>query len=411
MMGQQIMRFQLTAIGLACATLLSACGGGGGEAGPRTLQTIDFKSPGTQTLPSGPKALTATASSNLPVTFTSNTPTICTVVDGKLIPVMKGECSITATQAGDPTYQPATSLQLFTILQAAKQEITFTSPGKQIINDTPPALLATSTSGLAVSLTSKTTTICTVSGTTLTLLSKGECEIVANQGGNNDYPAAAEQSVKFVIADGPPPATFASGYQSSGSHTLDAGFIDTYASDPTTKTVAADGSTFTFSMTKQSAVPNFGGFYGVRFLAPGLDRLVADADTTAGVRINGQTTMKFKIMMNPEMLTASKTKLRVWLYLGHYHKKADNSGCNVTLEREYTPTFSAPGVMQEQSLDLADFFLANRCDAVDLVAATELANYPISKIEFNVLDINNSLPNAGTTIYTTSMTMGKITFK
>ena len=413
MRGQQ-MRFQLTAVGLACAALLSACGGNDREA---VSQTIDFTSPGTQTLPSMPKALTATASSKLPVTFTSNTTAICTVAGGKLVPVKKGECSITATQAGDATYLSATSQQLFNILQGANN-ITFTSPGKLSITETPPALVATSTSGLPVRLTSKTTAICTVSGTTLTLLSTGECEIVANQDGNNDYPAAAEKSVKFVIAAWLPPVlTFVSGYQPTGTwRSLEAGFIDRYSSDMGTDTVAANGSTLTFSMAKQSNVPKFGAFYGIRFLAPGLDRLVSGANTTAGVQIAGQEELKFNIKMNPEMLTARKTKLRVWLYLGHHHLKLESwdnqyHDCNVILEREYTPTFSGPGVMQEQSLDLADFFLANPCDASGLVAATELQNYPISKIEFNVVGINDKVPNAGTNIYTTSVTMGTITFR
>ena len=421
MRGQQL-RFQLTAVGLACVTLLSACGGGGGAGGADVAatsksQTIDFTSPGTQTLPSVPVALTAMASSKLPVTFTSNTSAICTVVDGKLVPVMKGECSITATQAGDATYLSATSLQKFNIVQGAN-DITFTSPGKLALTDVPPALVATSTSGLAVSLTSKTQAICTVNGTALTLVAAGDCEIVANQGGNNAYPAAAEKSVKFVIAAWLPPLlTFVSGYQPTGTwHTLDGGFIDRYADRATTGTVAANGSTFTFSMATQSNVANFGGFYGLRILAPGLDGLVSGGNTTAGVRIVDQTAMKFNIMMNPEMLAADKTKLRVWLYLGHYHLKFDSKDnqyhdCNVILEREYTPTFSGPGVMQEQTLDLADFFLANPCDASGLVAATELESYPISKIEFNVVGINDKVPNAGTNIYTTSVTMGTITFR
>ena len=41
----------------------------------------------------------------------------------------------------------------------------------------------------------------------------------------------------------------------------------------------------------------------------------------------------------------------------------------------------------------------------------ELQSYPIGKIEFNVPEINNKVPNAGTDIYTTSVTIGKINFK
>ena len=76
-----------------------------------------------------------------------------------------------------------------------------------------------------------------------------------------------------------------------------------------------------------------------------------------------------------------------------------------------TPVFSGPGVMQEQSIDLRDFFVLDSCDMGTLVTAAELQNYPIGKIEFNVLGINDVVPNAGTNIYTTSVTMGTISFR
>jgi hypothetical protein len=38
-------------------------------------------------------------------------------------------------------------------------------------------------------------------------------------------------------------------------------------------------------------------------------------------------------------------------------------------------------------------------------------SYPIGKIEINIPDINNTVPNEGTTNYTTSVTMGTINFK
>ena len=137
------MRFQLTAVGLACVALLSACGGGNEG---KKAQFIGFVNPGTQTLPAVPKALTVTSSSNLPVTVTSETPTTCTVADGNLIPLKKGECSITALQSGDANYLPARVVHTFNILQGANN-ITFTAPADIEFAATPPALVATASSG------------------------------------------------------------------------------------------------------------------------------------------------------------------------------------------------------------------------------------------------------------------------
>jgi len=394
------MRFQLTAVGLAFVALLSACGGGNEG---RKAQFIGFTNPGEQTLPSVPKALGVTTSSNLPVTVTSDTPTICTVVDGNLIPIRKGGCSITALQAGDDNYLPARVQQAFLIVQGANK-ITFTSPGDLMIDGMPPTLVATSASGLPVSLTSNTTTICTVSGTTLTLVSGGECEIVATQDGNSDY-VAAQTSVKFNIIDGALP--FVSGY-SSGGKTKDGGVIETYNQFPTTTTLATDGSAFTFSMTQQSDVTNFNGYYGFRFNAPVPNPVPAGFEP--GVQIVDQTAMRFNIMMNPEMVAANATqpnttRLRVWLYLKH-----TNNNCNVTLEKWMTPELVA-GVLKEQSIDLSTFMVRDDCGLPNLVPATELQTYPIVKIEFNVDEVNDQVPNEGTNIYTTSLTMGSIKFK
>ena len=89
--------------------------------------------------------------SNLPVAVTSDTPTICTVVDGNVIPIKMGACSITALQVGNASYLPARVQQAFDIVQGTNK-ITFTSPGDLKIDDMPPALVATSASGLPVTL-------------------------------------------------------------------------------------------------------------------------------------------------------------------------------------------------------------------------------------------------------------------
>ena len=68
----------------------------------------------------------------------------------------------------------------------------------------PTALAAVSTSGLSVAFTTATSLICTVSGTTLTILTVGTCTINANQAGNTNFAAASQVSGSFTISKATP---------------------------------------------------------------------------------------------------------------------------------------------------------------------------------------------------------------
>jgi hypothetical protein len=68
----------------------------------------------------------------------------------------------------------------------------------------PIALAAVSTSGLSVAFTTATSLICTVSGTTVTVLTVGTCTINANQEGNTNFAAASQVSGSFTISKATP---------------------------------------------------------------------------------------------------------------------------------------------------------------------------------------------------------------
>jgi hypothetical protein len=80
-------------------------------------QTITFGPLSNQALNgSTPPALSAAATSSLAVTFTSNSPTVCTVFEVYITLLSAGTCSITANQAGNATYAAATPVtQTFTV--------------------------------------------------------------------------------------------------------------------------------------------------------------------------------------------------------------------------------------------------------------------------------------------------------
>jgi len=429
------MKSHVSVAGLACVTLLSACGGGGGSSGDGTstaatgskFQSIDFGYPGARALATDPAPLLATTTSNLAITFSSNTPDVCKVADGKLVPIKPGECSITASQAGDATYAPASSQQLFKVIKK-EQAITFESPGFQDINAQPAALAATANSGLAVSYTSTTPAVCTVSGNTLTLLSRGQCGLTASQEGDTNYAPALPQMVAFTVGDAPPPVlTFLSGYAST-SATLEGGAINTYAgsnidgwwcSDANWCGSSATADTFKFHYLIQTKDPNhvnndgwIGAYSGVTIVAAGAN-ISTTGNTTTGIKIDKQTSLKFNLGQNDEWFE-SKGGVKVTLVLGHFANKAsdNNKACNVSVNAVLMPKSAA---VQKYELQLASFIaMGEKCDLNGLVPATELATYPIVAIDFSPAGTNTSVlsTTAASPTYPTEITLsGAITLQ
>ena len=60
-------------------------------------------------------------------------------------------------------------------------------------------MTATASSGLAVSYTSLTLPVCTVSGNSVTLLNTGTCTIRASQAGNANYAAAPNLDRSLLV--------------------------------------------------------------------------------------------------------------------------------------------------------------------------------------------------------------------
>jgi hypothetical protein len=82
----------------------------------------------------------------------------------------------------------------------ASQSITFANPGTQNFGTTP-TLTATSDSGLTVTFSSGTTSVCTItSGGALAFGNTGTCTINADQSGNSAYSAATTISRSFTVA-------------------------------------------------------------------------------------------------------------------------------------------------------------------------------------------------------------------
>ncbi|CAK0739809.1 exported hypothetical protein [Gammaproteobacteria bacterium] len=136
----------------------------------------------------GTSIVVANSTANLPVSFSSTTPAICTIggPDGDTVTgVSVGNCIVAATQPGNNTYSAAprkTKTISITKLPQTVGTISF-SPTTLAVGR-PNIVSATATSGLPVTFTSGTPNICAVNGGTVTNISVGACMIIAIQSGN-----------------------------------------------------------------------------------------------------------------------------------------------------------------------------------------------------------------------------------
>lgn len=178
---------------------------------PMGNQTISFgPQPGRTYSPGGtfPIDPPAVASSGLAVVYGSATPEVCTVNAAAVAIVAAGTCTITADQPGDAAWNPAPQVSQSLVIAQATQTLTFppqTEPSRWFHAGSTFAIapLATSdepNSASPILYGSLTTGVCTVGGTTVTMVSAGTCILAANKAGDGNYTAApqAESTVELV---------------------------------------------------------------------------------------------------------------------------------------------------------------------------------------------------------------------
>ena len=164
-------------------------------------QTITFGAPPSNCSANGTCSVSATASSGLPVTFSSQTSSVCTISGSTVTGVTVGTCTIAANQAGNASYSAAPQVaQSFSIAGKA-QAITFGSaPSNCLVGGTCSVSATGGGSGNPVTFASQTSSVCTISGSTVTGVAVGTCTIAANQAGNASYSAANQVTQSFSIA-------------------------------------------------------------------------------------------------------------------------------------------------------------------------------------------------------------------
>ena len=253
-------------------------------------QTITFGSIATQVAGASPFSLSATASSGLPVSYSSSNTSVATVFGNTVTIVGVGNTTITASQAGDATFTATTAIQLFTVNSVTQQvqTITFGSLASKTYGDATFSLSATASSGLSVSYASSNPLVATVSGNTVTIVGSGSTIIAASQSGNSTYGAAT--NVEQVLTVGKKSLTISS--VTAANKTYDG---------TTTATLSGGGLTGVINSDDVTIVSGTGLFADANV---GTGKTV----TATGYSLGGTKVLNYTLSAQPSGITADITK-------------------------------------------------------------------------------------------------------
>src|ERR1700740_2689037 len=200
-------RKHLSAVPLLVAALFALLPASALAAGK--TQTISF----TSTPPSNAKVegatytVSATATSGLPVSFSSATPGKCSVSGSTVSFIGAGTCTVHDNQAGNNgEWEPAKQVAQSFAVAKGTQTVTFAStpPSKPVVGGAYVPTVHKGVSGEEVLLSVEATSaeVCAVTGTekggwTVSFTGAGTCTIDANQPGGANYEPAplAQQSM------------------------------------------------------------------------------------------------------------------------------------------------------------------------------------------------------------------------
>ena len=158
-----------------------------------------------------PNATSSNTNPQTPITYTSSDPAVATVTaDGKLQIHGPGNSRITAAQAGNGTYLPATPVSV-TLTVMLDQVIDFAPIAAKSVCSADFSVSATDhdegfgfpPSGIPITYSSSNPAVATVSNTGMVhILSTGTTTITASQAGNTLYNAANSQSQTLTVNTG-----------------------------------------------------------------------------------------------------------------------------------------------------------------------------------------------------------------
>ncbi len=173
------------------------------------FQSITFPGIPDKSINEGSFTLNATASSGLPVTYSSSDPSIASV-SGNIVTLHSiGRTFITAYQTGNDDYKAADPFKRPLDVNLGTQDINFQPiADKQYGVGTFSLSYTGGGSGETVVFTSLNENVATISGDQVTVVGIGNVTILADQAGNGNYLAADQESQSFNVTKGQQTITF-----------------------------------------------------------------------------------------------------------------------------------------------------------------------------------------------------------
>lgn len=309
----------------------------------------------------------ATTSSGLPISYTSNTASVCSVNGSSITMGAAGICTVVASQTGDANYNPATPVSQDITIDKAPQSIAFTStaPANAKVGDVYNVTATGGLSGNSItfSIDPSTSANCSISGSSVTLTGAGNCIINANQTGNANYLNAPQAQQSVGVGKAAQAITFTS------TVPVNAKINGTY---PVTATGGLSGNAVTFAIDSSSA------------------SICSIAGSVVAFNAAGTCTINANQLGNANYNDAAQAQQTVTVGQG---------GSNITMTSSANP--SQPG--QSVTFTISVAFNANQ----SALLRTKAAPVPTGTIELkdgNTSLGTASLVNGSATITTTQMT-------
>jgi hypothetical protein len=129
----------------------------------------------------------------------STTPETC-LTNGFFVRLISGgTCTLTFQTAETSTYLASDLYKSSFEISRSSQTITFTPPATANLASRTVALSATASSGGAVTFSTTSTGICSVAGSTLTLLKSGNCTVTATQAGSSTLAPVSATATTMIV--------------------------------------------------------------------------------------------------------------------------------------------------------------------------------------------------------------------
>jgi hypothetical protein len=269
-------------------------------------QTINF----TSTAPPGAKVggptytVTASASSGLAVTLTidASASAVCSISGSTVSFIGAGTCVIDGNQAGNASYNAAPQAQQSFAVAKGDQTINFTStaPVGAKVGGPTYSVSATSSAGLTVAFTidASASSVCSISGSTVSFIGAGTCVIDGNQAGNANYNAAPQAQQSFAVAKGDQTVSFTSTAPTGAK-----------VGGPAYTVTATATSGLAVALTIDASATSVCSISGstVSFIGPGMCKIDANQAGNANYNAAPQVQQAFQVNQSPQITSANST--------------------------------------------------------------------------------------------------------